>query len=88
MSIDLSKLKQASANARDEVNKEQAEQIARLLDVNDLAIIVGKLRQQAVPEEEIERLRTEIMTADNRNETIIQVCCQCTILAKALKVLL
>lgn len=84
MGIDLNKLKQASDNAANRVNKSNEEEIVALVDFSNFSKILKELQKTSVKEIEIEELKKEIEKADNKNAVLLRVLRSGNTLAKAL----
>lgn len=84
MGIDLNKLKQASDNAANRVNKSNEEEIVALVDFSNFSEILKELQKTSVKEIEIEELKKEIEKADNKNAVLLRVLRSGNTLAKAL----
>lgn len=84
MGIDLSKLRQASDNAANKVNKSYEEEIVALVDFSNFSKILKELQNTSVEPTEIEALRKEIEKADNKNAALLRILKSGNTLAKAL----
>lgn len=84
MSVDLNKLRKASENAADKVNKNYAEEIIGLVDFSNFSKIINELKKTSVDSKEIEKLRKEIENADNKNAVLLRVLKSGTTLANVL----
>lgn len=84
MGIDLSKLRQASDNAANKVNKSYEEEIVTLVDFSNFSKILKELQNTSVQSIEIEALRKEIEKADNKYAVLLRILKSGNTLAKAL----
>ena len=84
MGIDLSKLRQASDNAANKVNKSYEEEMVALVDFSNFSKILKELQNTSVQSVEIEALRKEIEKADNKNAALLRILKSGNTLAKAL----